>query len=221
MKKKKQCPSQKKKTPAFCPPASHTRARTHAGDDIRHGQPVRGCGGVRGGLLRLVVRETLQWRALSLLASLPPPSPDITHSTHSRRHRPSARGSALVDSPARAAPRAYSPPRTTAPLSPPPSTSDRDPLLAHGGTPSLPQPFDRPLARGLQVPGGSSDGDDDDNVCPTCLSRFTPANPKTFLDCGHAFHLSCHLEWEERCGSVGAPAVTCPVCAAPTRESVG
>jgi len=39
------------------------------------------------------------------------------------------------------------------------------------------------------------------------------------LVCGHAFHLACCLEWEERCvGSLGMSEATCPVCAAPVPE---
>lgn len=136
--------------------------------------------------------------------------------SHSRRHRAAAqRAAAMIESPQRA----YSPPRAPAAPAPDDPSTDRDPLLAPTTKPSAPQPFDRPLARAV-VGGGSSDGDDDDDACPTCLSRFTDANPATALECGHRFHLACHLEWEERCGSVGA-RLSCPVCSAPTRESVG
>lgn len=65
----------------------------------------------------------------------------------------------------------------------------------------------------------STDSDGDDDSCPTCLEPFTPDNPRMQLACGHAFHLACCLEWEERCvGSLGMSEATCPVCAAPVPE---
>ena len=61
--------------------------------------------------------------------------------------------------------------------------------------------------------------DDDDGSCPTCLEPFDADNPRMQLACGHAFHLACCLEWEERCvGSLGMSEATCPVCAAPVPE---
>ncbi|XP_074562952.1 E3 ubiquitin-protein ligase At3g02290-like [Curcuma longa] len=46
---------------------------------------------------------------------------------------------------------------------------------------------------------------EDEDVCPTCLEEYTPANPKIVANCSHHFHLSCIYEWMER-------SDTCPVC---------
>jgi hypothetical protein len=76
-------------------------------------------------------------------------------------------------------------------------------------------------ARNSKLPPSTEDddSDDDDETCPTCLERFCADNPSFRLGCGHEFHLSCALEWEERCvGSLGMSEATCPVCAAPVPE---
>lgn len=120
----------------------------------------------------------------------------------------------LVNSPVRTA--TYAPPRAeTAPA------VDRAPLLKPPASAPLAAP-DRPPSRasGAAKPRRSVAGDSDDDACPTCLEPFTGDNPASVLDCGHAFHLACHLAWEERCGSVGR-GLECPLCAAPQRESAG
>ncbi|KAG5079824.1 hypothetical protein JHK86_003889 [Glycine max] len=51
------------------------------------------------------------------------------------------------------------------------------------------------------VHSNSSDGD----ACPTCFEGYTEQNPMIITKCGHHFHLSCILEWQER-------RETCPIC---------
>ncbi|KAJ8908086.1 hypothetical protein NDN08_008181 [Rhodosorus marinus] len=47
---------------------------------------------------------------------------------------------------------------------------------------------------------------DGEDVCPTCLEEYADSNPKIDTACGHAFHLSCILEWYDR-------NPHCPICA--------
>lgn len=55
----------------------------------------------------------------------------------------------------------------------------------------------------MKVPSGK--GSEEDS-CVICLEEYSDSNPKSFLSCGHAFHLGCILEWEERGKTI------CPVC---------
>jgi hypothetical protein len=132
--------------------------------------------------------------------------PRLLASRH--RRRVSSAGRPLVESPIR--PTAYAPPRAAAAPDP-----DRAPLLK----PPAPTAA-RDAPRSGPRHAASVTGDSDEDACPTCLEPFTADHPPSTLDCGHAFHLACHLAWEERCGSVGR-GLECPLCAAPQRESAG
>lgn len=55
----------------------------------------------------------------------------------------------------------------------------------------------------------------DEDVCAICLEEYADSNPKSFLTCGHAFHLGCILEWEERGKNM------CPLCDVQVGSSLG
>lgn len=55
----------------------------------------------------------------------------------------------------------------------------------------------------------------DEDVCPICLEDYSDSNPKSFLSCSHALHLSCALEWEEHGHN------TCPLCDVQVASSLG
>lgn len=103
-------------------------------------------------------------------------------------------------------------------------------------SPPMPQPFFPPLPRPKHRRGGSGSGsspeggspkaaaaaaggkhrkgskqdlgEEEEDICPTCLDPYTEDNPKVLTRCGHAFHLPCLYEWLER-------SETCPVCERP------
>ncbi|KAJ3678223.1 hypothetical protein LUZ60_002026 [Juncus effusus] len=53
--------------------------------------------------------------------------------------------------------------------------------------------------------GFGGQGEDEEDVCPTCLEEYTAENPKIITKCSHHFHLGCIYEWMERSDN-------CPIC---------
>ena len=47
-------------------------------------------------------------------------------------------------------------------------------------------------------------------TCSICLGAFTDDNPKTTLECTHAFHATCIIDWFRSASN----ANTCPLCRA-------
>ena len=47
-----------------------------------------------------------------------------------------------------------------------------------------------------------------DSTCSICLGAFTDQNPKTTLECSHAFHATCIIDWFRSATNSN----TCPLC---------
>ncbi|KAL4432534.1 hypothetical protein ABPG77_000471 [Micractinium sp. CCAP 211/92] len=132
------------------------------------------------------------------------PSPRLPSASE---HRPLLKGQA----PSSSAQPAASPPMPPPFFPPPPRPKHRRGSSGSGSSPEGGSPkagtaaaSSKPARKGSRL----HLGEEEEDICPTCLDPYTEDNPKVLTRCGHAFHLPCLYEWLER-------SETCPVCERP------